>query len=84
MSKTIKNSSKPAKGTTSNRGRKVQGNSYRDYSLMIRFNKEESEILEAVANDLRLTKADAVRTLLLREYKKIQREKSSQVSMFKD
>lgn len=82
MSKAIKKD-KTEKGCANKRGRKIQGNTYRDYCLMVRFNKEESEILESVANDLGLTKADVLRNLLLKEYKKIQRDRASQIRMFK-
>ena len=66
------------------RGRKIQGESYRDHSLVIRFNQQELEILESVTKSLGLDRANTVRSLLLKEYKKIQRDRASQRNMFED
>lgn len=73
-----------ANGTKGKRGRKIQGDSYRDHSIMIRFNKQELEILESVTKSLGLDRANAIRSLLLKEYKKIQRDRASQRNMFED
>jgi hypothetical protein len=56
----------------------------REFNLMIRFNRQELEILEAVANDSGLDKSNTIRSLLLREYKKIQRDRANQINMFKE
>jgi len=43
----------------------------RKYSLLVRFSDEEVRILDLVSKDCGLDKANTIRVLLLKEYKRI-------------